>query len=273
MSDMKFNCPECNGALEVEESAGGRLVNCPQCQKQIRIPNKTPAVTAAAPMPASQPPLVTQEQKACPFCGEMILAVAKKCKHCGEMLGETVDSVKVPDTSAINHKASEVNPSAGEKKCSVCGGTIPVLAVQCKHCGNALNKPPKKAVVAYWLGLLTSIILLLGGCVMYNISGCAAALTEDKEASAFAGVNSGIFWLAVFGIAASVGIKKMKGWGWKLQFSVAGIMWLLMMAWGSKPEYIVGNIFAVSFILSPLFISAILAMKAMKERAAQNQPV
>jgi uncharacterized membrane protein YvbJ len=29
---------------------------------------------------------MSDEMKACPLCGENILAVAKKCKHCGEML-------------------------------------------------------------------------------------------------------------------------------------------------------------------------------------------
>lgn len=38
-----------------------------------------------------------RQEIACPYCGESILAVAKKCKHCDEWLGEQKieDSVKV----------------------------------------------------------------------------------------------------------------------------------------------------------------------------------
>ena len=36
--------------------------------------------------------MVSKEKKQCPYCGEEILAIAKKCKHCGEWLDEDENS-------------------------------------------------------------------------------------------------------------------------------------------------------------------------------------
>ena len=35
---------------------------------------------------------MADETKVCPYCGEEILAIAKKCKHCGEFLDESLHS-------------------------------------------------------------------------------------------------------------------------------------------------------------------------------------
>jgi hypothetical protein len=32
----------------------------------------------------------SQKKKQCPYCGEEILAIAKKCKHCGEFLNTSL---------------------------------------------------------------------------------------------------------------------------------------------------------------------------------------
>ena len=39
-----------------------------------------------------------QETMKCPYCGEEILAVAKKCKHCGEWLDEEEIEGEVVET-------------------------------------------------------------------------------------------------------------------------------------------------------------------------------
>ncbi|MBR2185506.1 MAG: zinc ribbon domain-containing protein [Prevotella sp.] len=63
-----------------------------------------------------------EEKKRCPYCGEEILAVAKKCKHCGKWL-------------------NIVEPEAKKetKPCPVCGEQIEENAEVCPHCHERTN--------------------------------------------------------------------------------------------------------------------------------------
>ena len=56
-----------------------------------------------------------EETKRCPYCGEEILAVAKKCKHCGEWL-----------------EAKE--PEKEKKACPICGEMVDADIEVCPYC-------------------------------------------------------------------------------------------------------------------------------------------
>ena len=58
---------------------------------------------------------MTDKTKRCPYCGEEILAIARKCKHCGEWL--------------------ETKVSEREKKpCPVCGESVDADIEVCPYC-------------------------------------------------------------------------------------------------------------------------------------------
>lgn len=66
---------------------------------------------------------MAQETKKCPFCGEEILATAKKCKYCKQFLPNDDENSTKPET----------------KTCPFCSEEILVTAKKCKHCGEWIN--------------------------------------------------------------------------------------------------------------------------------------
>lgn len=62
----------------------------------------------------------TKETKNCPYCGEEILAVAKKCKHCGEWLPE-------------QPKPKQMVP------CPICGEEVEEGTEVCPHCKEKID--------------------------------------------------------------------------------------------------------------------------------------
>jgi membrane protein YdbS with pleckstrin-like domain len=92
----------CGHSFLINGQQVSKTVTCPACKRELLpvvsaagqtdpadtpIPNDVLATPVDVPPPTSAS---TEPTKRCPFCGEVILAVAKKCKHCGEFLDRSV---------------------------------------------------------------------------------------------------------------------------------------------------------------------------------------
>ncbi len=103
---LTIACPTCGAKLHAPNKAAGRILKCPKCGTLNEVtaittqPAKPPIETVEPiRMSPPAPPLGNVVQadmshaeltKACPFCGETVLAIAKKCKHCHETIDVTL---------------------------------------------------------------------------------------------------------------------------------------------------------------------------------------
>lgn len=115
-------CSSCGSKLKAADSAAGHKTRCPKCGMSLIVPaaeavSVTPAsvakVAASPPtaIPYSPPaPVIAEvvkqsaaaDSKDCPFCGEQVLAVAKKCKHCGETIDVALRAAEEARRAAVN---------------------------------------------------------------------------------------------------------------------------------------------------------------------------
>jgi predicted RNA-binding Zn-ribbon protein involved in translation (DUF1610 family) len=106
---ISFSCAQCGRNLKAPDSAAGRSSKCPGCGSTVTCPDavydaelleETPATAEAyGVLDADQPYAMTAEpveaaapsgevRRACPVCGEMIVATAAKCRFCGEVFDD-----------------------------------------------------------------------------------------------------------------------------------------------------------------------------------------
>jgi membrane protein YdbS with pleckstrin-like domain len=111
MSDIEIECPHCNQLLAVTPEMMGSVVECPSCSGALELPPHS----EVEPEDVVPTPEAPKETKACEYCGEEVLQVAKKCKHCGEILDkslikERTDTKRLPQVDAPMSKTGKSTP-------------------------------------------------------------------------------------------------------------------------------------------------------------------
>lgn len=104
---INFTCPNCHQEIEADDSFQGMEANCPSCDTKLIVP-----VPNSSQIPRD-------DERECPFCGEIIKKKAIICRFCKEKLDgssivnngyqpEEAQSASKEDTDGGNGKTEDI---------------------------------------------------------------------------------------------------------------------------------------------------------------------
>lgn len=141
-------------------------VTCPACNRAL-IPVLAEPLETPTPAGATAPQVPLENTKRCPFCGESILAIAKKCRYCGEFLDRNAapsDGAKSAATQTPDDTppvfALSVSQWDNAFKYVICITTLAALLA-------AIDYTPDKYLAQENKVLAMLIALMVVGVIMY----------------------------------------------------------------------------------------------------------
>jgi len=130
MSDIEFNCPECNQHLEAPPDLAGVEIACPACETILSVPTQQGALTAAQIIrataaedgtedPESSPhkPFTRADDRKvqCPSCDTSLESGTVICVDCGYNFKTRRKMSAAPEETAVARSGNGDNGDKSEK--------------------------------------------------------------------------------------------------------------------------------------------------------------